>query len=258
MDTSQWADFAGDASDFEYPGDELKSAWTKLHAGDREPWPDAPELQQAWRLYHQGRFAAAVDSGLALGDTAHVVVNKASGIYADYLEEDDDARQAIYTAGVERAEAAIERDGENPNAHYFHAFHLGRYSQSISVARALSQGLGGKIRKSLDRAVELQPEHAEAHTALGLYHAEVIDKVGKLVGSMTYGASADKALEHFREAIRLSDAPIAWIEYGNGLYLLYGDKKLDESNEAFAKAAGMQPVDAMQALDIEYARNSLE
>jgi tetratricopeptide (TPR) repeat protein len=186
------------------------------------------------------------------------VVNKASGIYADYLEEDDDARQAIYTAGVERAEAAIERDGENPNAHYFHAFHLGRYSQSISVARALSQGLGGKIRKSLDRAVELQPEHAEAHTALGLYHAEVIDKVGKLVGSMTYGASADKALEHFREAIRLSDAPIAWIEYGNGLYLLYGDKKLDESNEAFAKAAGMQPVDAMQALDIEYARNSLE
>jgi tetratricopeptide (TPR) repeat protein len=258
MDTSQWADFPGDTSGFEYPGDELRAAWDALHAGDREPWPETPELQEAWRLYHQGRFAAAVDAGLAIGEAAHVVINKASGIYADYLEEDDDARQGIYTAGIERAEAAMESDPDNPNAYYFHAFHLGRYSQSISVAKALAQGLGGRIKKSLDRAVELQPEHAEAHTALGLYHAEVIDKVGKLVGSMTYGASADKAMAHFREAIRRSDAPIAWIEYGNGLYLLHGDRKLDESNEAFEKAAAMEPIDAMQALDIDYARNSME
>jgi tetratricopeptide (TPR) repeat protein len=258
MDTSQWTDFPGDAASFDYPDDDLKSSWNQLHAGDREPWPETPELRQAWREYHRGRFAAAVEVGLELGGVAHVVVNKASGIYADYLEEDDETRQSIYTAGIERAEAALGSDADNPNAHYFHAFHLGRYSQSISVAKALAQGLGGRIKKSLDRTIELEPEHAEAHTALGLYHAEVIDKVGKLVGSVTYGASADKALEHFREAIRLSGAPIAWIEYGNGLYLLHGDKKLDESNEAFAKAAAMQPIDAMQALDIEYARNSLE
>jgi tetratricopeptide (TPR) repeat protein len=257
MDTSQWADYTGDSSAFEYSGDGLKTAWDELHAGDRVAWPKNAELQQAWRLYHQGRFGEAADVGLEAGDAGHVVVNKASGIYADYLEEDDDTRQAIYSEGIARAEAAIEHDPRNPNAHYFHAFHLGRYSQSISVAKALSQGLGGRIKKSLDRAVELEPEHAEAHTALGLYHAEIIDKVGKLVGSMTYGASADKAMEHFREAIRLSDAPIAWIEFGNGLYLLYGDKKLDESNEAFEKAASMTPIDAMQALDIEYAKNSL-
>jgi tetratricopeptide (TPR) repeat protein len=256
MDTSQWSDY-GDAASFEYPAQQLQRAWDELHAGDREPWPGSPALQQAWRFFHQGRFAAAVDAGLAEGDAGHVVVNKASGIYADYLEPDDDVRQAIYTAGIERAETAIDADPDNPNAHYFHAYHLGRYSQNISVAKALSQGLGGRIKKSLDRAVGLEPAHAEAHTALGLYHAEIIDKVGKLVGSMTYGASADKALEHFREAIRLSDAPIAWIEYGNGLYLLYGDKKLDESNGAFEKAAAMTPGDAMQALDIEYARNSL-
>ena len=117
--------------------------------------------------------------------------------------------------------------------------------------------MGGKIKTALDRTLELAPDHAEAHTAMGLYHAEIIAKVGKLVGSMTYGASADKAIEHFEEAIRLADVPIAWIEYGNGLYLLYGDKKVDESNEAYAKAAKKKPIDAMQALDVRFAKESL-
>lgn len=258
MDTSNWAEFTGDAAAFDYPGKKLEQSWDDLHAGDREAWPKDTTIQQAWRLFHRGDFAAAVEAAIAQGDSAHVVANKASGIYADYLEEDDGVKQAIYTAGIERAEAAMAADAENPNSHYFHAYHLGRYSQSISIAKALSQGLGGKIKKSLDRAIDLEPLHAEAHTALGLYHAEVISKVGKLVGSMTYGASADKSIEHFKEAIRISDAPIAWIEYGNGLYLLHGDKRIDDSNEAYARAAGMKPVDAMQALDIEYARNSLD
>jgi len=257
VETTDWTAFAGDPKAFDYPGEALHKAWHKLHAGDREPWPDDAAIRQAWRLFHQGCFAEAVDAALTQGEGAHVAANKASGIHADYLEEDEAVKQAIYTAGIERAESAMRSDPDNPNSYYFHAYHLGRYSQSISIAKALSQGLGGRIKKSLDRAIELEPRHAEAHTALGLYHAEVIAKVGKLVGSMTYGASADKALEHFDEAIRLSDAPIAWIEYGNGLYLLFGDKRVAESNQAYEKAAGMQPLDAMQALDIEYARNSL-
>lgn len=257
MDTGKWASFDQDNSAFIQAGSALKKAWDSLHAGDREPWPEDSGLQDGWRKFHAGRFAEAVTLGEAIGTEAHALVNKASGIYADYLEEDESLKLEIYRAGIERAERAQSERPDDVNAHYFHAYHLGRYSQGISVAKALSQGLGGKVKKSLDRTLAIDPLHAEAHTAMGLYHAEIISKVGKLVGSMTYGASADKADEHFREAIRLSNAPIAWIEYGNGLYLLYGDKRLDESNEAYAKAASMKPLDAMQALDIDYANASI-
>ncbi len=276
MQIQHWTDFPHHNKAFQYDGQSLAKSWTNLHKGDCEPFPDAERVraldpgcadpeetarlwQQAWRDYHAGRFAQAVEKALKIGLCAHALANKASGIYADYLEEDEGQRLAIYQSGIERAEAAVEAFPDDPNSHYFHAFLLGRYSQCISVAKALAQGVGGRIRQSLDRTLELAPKHAEARTASGLYHAEIIDKVGKLVGGMTYGAKADKAVSECEAALKITPkAPIAHIEYGNALYLLYGDKRIDDSNKAYEQAAGIKPIDAMQKLDVEYARGYLE
>jgi tetratricopeptide (TPR) repeat protein len=276
MQTKNWASFPHDNQAFDFSGNALSKAWPELHQGDCEPYPDrerilslepdhedpdtaAATLADAWRAYHRGDFAEAVELGLSLNGPGHAVANKASGIYADYLEDDETTKIDIYKAGIARAEEAIKAYPDDANAHYFHAFLLGRYSQCISVAQALAQGVGGKIKSSLEKALALAPKHAEAHTAMGLYHAEIIDKIGKLVGSMTYGASADKAMKHFEQALALTpEAPIAHLEYGNGLYLLFGDKRLDESNAAYLKASEAAPIDAMQQLDVEYAKSSLE
>jgi tetratricopeptide (TPR) repeat protein len=111
----------------------------------------------------------------------------------------------------------------------------------------------------LQSALELQPDHAEAHTALGMYHAEIINKVGKMLGKMTYGASAGKAIEHFDRALELTpDSPIARMEYANGLYLLYEDDKIDEVSDLYIKASESEPMDAMEKLDVEAALAELE
>src|SRR5450759_1023920 len=80
-------------------------------------------------------------------------------------------------------------------------FRLGRYSQRITILRALAEGLAGRVQSHLQRALALAPRHAEAHVALGLYHAEIVNKLGSLAASLTYGASRDKAIEHFQHAI---------------------------------------------------------
>ncbi|QOC21286.1 hypothetical protein IC757_09485 [Wenzhouxiangella sp. AB-CW3] len=258
MNTKHWAPFPHDSTPFNYDGQDLLDAWPELHRGDQEPLPDDERIVEAWRLYHAGDFAGAVDLATEIGIAAHAVANKASGIYADYLEEDEDIKQAIYETGIAHAEQAISTYPDDANAHYFRAFLLGRYSQCISITKALSQGVGGKIRESLETALKLAPEHAEAHTALGVYHAEIIDKIGKMIGGMTYGASTDEAMKHFERALELTpNAPIANLEYGNGLYLLFGDKRLDDSNAAYEKAASIEPIDAMQKLDVEYAKASV-
>jgi len=255
----KWNDFPHDNVDYGYPGQELESAWEDLHLGDREAYPEQTELEEAWRCFHRGEFQKAVDLADSFGMAGHVVANKATGIYATYLEDDQKRQISCFKSAIRRAEQAIREYPQDANSHYFHAFNLGRYSQSISVIKALKQGVGGKIFKSLQHAIKLQPEHAEAHTALAMYHAEIIDKVGKLIGGMTYGASEARALEHFEIALDLTpEAPIANIEYGNGLYLLYGDSRLDEVSDLYIKASELTPRDAMEMLDVESALAELE
>src|SRR4029453_12797117 len=106
---------------------------------------------------------------------------------------------------------------KDANAHYLYAYALGRYGQGISVAKALAQGFGGKIKNALTAVLKPEPKHAEACTAYGAYQAEVIDKVGGIVAGMTYGAKKDSALEHFQKALKFDpESGIARIAYGNG------------------------------------------
>jgi len=121
------------------------------------------------------------------------------------------------------------------------------------VAKALAQGLGGKIKESLEKAIALAPKHADARIALGAFHAEVIDKVGALIGGMTYGAKKDVGLKLFQEALKLNPgSAIAMIEYANALVMLEGDKKMKEATALYEKAATAEPLDAMERLDVEW------
>ena len=51
---------------------------------------------------------------------------------------------------IEFYEQAFGANSKDANAHYLYALALGRYGQGISVAAALKQGLGGKIKASLE------------------------------------------------------------------------------------------------------------
>lgn len=274
-----WAAFPYDSKNFDYAGAKLEKAWAKLHAGDCEPYPDeadvaaslkaaklkidpaeaATTLQEAWRAFHAGDFQQAFELGESLGVLGASVAVKAGGIHGSHLLDSDAAKLKRYEQLVTLAEAAADALPKRANNHFRRAFAIGRYSQSISIAKALTQGLAGKVKESLDATLKLAPKHAEAHTALGLYHAEIINKVGGMIGGLTYGAKAAVGEKHLATAVELTpDSPIAHIEYGNGLMLLYGDKREDDAAAAYERAAKLKPKDAMEKLDAEFARGQLE
>jgi hypothetical protein len=145
------------------------------------------------------------------------------------------------------------------NAFYLHAYALGRYSQLVGVAKALAQGIAGKVRSSLDTALKLQSKHADAHTAMGAYHAEIIAKVGALVGGLTYGANKDKSVEHYKKGLELNpDSAISRIEYANGIVMLFGKSRIKDAEKLYAEAAQCKPADAMERLDVELAKEEAE
>ena len=255
---AKWTAFPHDAADYTYDAAALKKKWARLHAGDAEPLPADAKVLAAWALFHAGEFQKAYDAGLKAGGGGITVANKAQSIYANYLEKSEKTRLAMFMEVSERAEAQQAEEPKNPNAYYWQAYALGRYSQGISVAKALAQGLGGKVKTALETAIKLQPRHADAHIALGAFHAEVIDKVGSLLGR-TQGASKDQGLLMYKTALKLNPASaIAMVEYANGLVMLEGDKKMKEAEKLYADAAAFDPADAMERLDVEMAKAELE
>jgi tetratricopeptide (TPR) repeat protein len=281
----QWTRFPFDQKPYTHSGAALKKAWPRLHAGDLEPFPEpaalakiagvkadgavpgfkgdfddlAARLQEAWSAFHRGDFREACDAGAKLGPFGASVANKAAAVYCTYLEEDDKRAVRILTEAAQRGDEACRKLPKCPNAWYFHAFALGRYAQRISVLKALGEGVGGKVQKALETVLKLEPGHADAHIALGTYHAEIIDKVGALAGRLTYGADRATAVKHFEKAIKLNPAAaIAYMEYGNGLLMLEGDKKQNEAVKLYKKASACKPADAMERLDVEQAKAELE
>lgn len=277
-----WKKFPHADAAYRHAGASLKKNWSRLHLGDAEAYPEesrlkdlingnpgladqagdlkaiASALQEAWRLYHAGEFQKAHDAGLELGVLGHAVANKSACIYGNYLETAQAKKLALFEEVAARCEQIQQVAPKWANAWYFHAYALGRYSQGISVVKALAQGLGGKIKDSLSKALKLEPKHADAHIAFGTYHAEVIDKVGSLLGGATYGASKDEGVKHFKQALKLNpDSAITRIEYANGLVMMFGKSRLDEAGALYEQAAQCEPLDAMERLDVELAKAEL-
>ena len=255
---AKWTAFAHDDGDYTYDTATLKKKWARLHAGDAEPLPKDDKVLAAWALFHAGEFQKAAEAGLKAGGAGITVANKAQSIYANYLEKSEKTKLALFMEVAERAEAQAGAEPKNANAWYFMAYALGRYSQGISVAKALTQGLGSKVKGALETTIKLAPKHADAHIALGAFHAEVIDKVGGLLGR-TQGASKDTGLAMYKNALKLNPtSAIAMVEYANGLVMLEGDKKMKEATQLYEDAAACEPMDAMERLDVEMAKAELE
>ncbi|MDD3353631.1 hypothetical protein [Zoogloea sp.] len=268
---------------YRYVGSALQTNWARLHRGDREPYPSAgalellleanpalavsvadpamqvPVLEDAWRAYHAGDFAAALELGLAAGPVGLVVAARAAVVYASHLEPDPNRRITILSDVVASCSALVQLAPNWPAAWYAHGLALGRYSQNISVLRALALGLGGKVRSSLNRVLELDPDHGDAHVALGVYHAEVIHKVGAAMAALAYGARREALTAHFERACGLlPQSPVVRAEYARAVLLVWGSPQLSRVHELFREAAACQPCDALERLDVEWARSEIE
>lgn len=253
-----WTKFPYPESPYVYTAAELKKAWKQLHAGDAESFPKDAALADAWLAFHAGAFEKATRSGLALGMAGYAVANKATCIYATYLEKSAAKKLALFETVAARCKEQQAQEPQNPAGFYWHAYAMGRYSQAVSVLKALTEGVAGMVRAGLDTTLKLAPQHADAHIALGVFHAEIIDKVGAFVGGLSYGASRSESIRHFRSALKLNPgSAIARVEYAKALAMMEGKDSAAEADKLRREAVALVAHDAMERLDIERARSEL-
>ncbi|MEZ5626158.1 MAG: hypothetical protein R3E34_01315 [Rhodocyclaceae bacterium] len=283
MKQIEWRAFPYGDRVYRYTGSSLEAHWPSLHGGDREVFPDARRvadqlercgpalshdadpntladlLQSAWRDYHAGDFCAAMTTGHAVGPIGAVVAGRAAIAYAMHLENDPERVQSLLCDTASHCERLSQIEPGWANAWYTHALALARYSQQISIVKALGRGLGSKVRQSLMVAIALEPDHAAAHAALGGYHIEVSDKVGRVVARLAHGASRAEGLRHFERAIVLDpDSPSIRMAYANALAVNRRSRRSVAVERNVTAAAACQPRDAIAHLDAERARALLE
>ena len=209
-------------------------------------------MQEAWRRFHSGHFADAIAAGGKLGALGATVANKAAAIHS--LEVDGDEAGRLLGAAITRGERAMELLPDEPNAHYMLALALGRHSQRISIVKALADGVATRVRTHLDTTLRLEPRHAEAHIALGLYHAEIVAKIGSLLAGSpirrpakprwitSVRPSSSPPVHRSRDRIRQRPVAVGCGKYRN------------QADELYARAAAIEPADAMEQLDVERAQ----
>ena len=246
------------ADDYAFDDAQVRAQWARLHALDAEPLPRSDAVLHAWTLFHNGRFEAAEAAGIAAGWAGTSAANHATAAHATLVEPHEKARMDLYRRITARARLQVLQRPLDAGGWYWLGYARARHAQGIQIARALAQGLGAQIRGALETALALAPQHAFAHATLGGFHAEAIDKVGPLVAAMTYGARADTAMRHLREAQRLApDSAAVLLDFSSALVMLEGEARLEEATRLQEQAAQVQPRDAAERLWVELARTSL-
>ena len=116
-----WTAFSH-SGDYPYDAVRVRRCWSQLHAGDQEPLPQNDQVLQAWVLFHSGEFEKAMNAGLQAGLIGTNVANKATCVYAHYLEPTEKNRQRLFLQVAERAAALGAAEPTNANAFYWQAY----------------------------------------------------------------------------------------------------------------------------------------
>ena len=233
------------AADSPFDVARVRALWPELHAVDAEPLPENEALLHGWAQFHTGLFEQAADTGLAAGIDGWSLANRATAAHAALVEPSEGTRLALFKRVHQQASAQVLQRPQLASAWYWQGY-------------ALAQGLGSQVRAALHATLALNPRHAYAHVALGAFQAAVIDKLGPMVGAMTYGVTARAALDHLEEAQRLAPhSPAVLHECAGALLLLDGRARLDEAMRLQEAAASAAPRDAVERLWVELARTSL-
>ncbi|MFJ3052793.1 hypothetical protein [Pseudomonas nitroreducens] len=291
-----WKPFPYDQQAFDYSGDKLREAWPRLTRGfgANYPFPDAdwvvtmatrhpealektvaagtgfsgkPEeaqvyaekLQDVWRKVFRGDFAQAKKDGLALGVGGQVPGMFAQVLYAMFLAPNQDEKQRLLEEVISYTDEAGPLLNADPIAQFGRAYAKARLAEDLPVPVVLKRGYTSEIPKELDALLAKQPNQPFALALYGGYEAGVIRKVGKLVGKMTYGVSADKMEQYFARSFRAADdLPIGHYEYANALGYVYGEDEEQKALEQLQKAVTIKPINAMEALEVAHAQQLLK
>ena len=170
--------------------------------------------------------------------------------------DSDRQRENLYSQALDDAQAALEADSSDANAHLAMAIAQGRV--------ALTAGTKEKIRRSravkqhADRAIEIDPGLAAAYHVRARWNREVADLgfFSRAIVKTVYGglpeASFEQAVKDFKTAIQKEDKIVHHLELAR-TYV-----KMDRASDARSELETVLAMDASDPDDPMHKRDARE
>ncbi len=219
----------------------------------------AAQLQDAWRALFEGRFQEAKQLGIALGPPGYIPALYAQCIYAQHLARSPQEKHDLLREVISLSDSLR---GYQPVTHYVlfsNAYAKARIAEDLSLSEALATGYTRPMKSDLEQLMSLQPNHLFGAAALGGVHAGIIEKAGKLVGRMTYGANEKTMRKWFEQAMNHTPLPpVIPLEYSIALSRLHGSKETDKIKQLLRKANAIVPANAEESLEMAKVRAMLK
>lgn len=276
---------------FDMPIERITRDWDKLMRLMRVPYPSADYLRirhkkfpdivnadafngdyeqlsrdvlEVWRLFFRGDFQAAMVEGDRLGAVGQMGGKLAQMTYAIYLEPDlkhkhmllQDAINHIRDRGdildEMRKDSRFHNDFISIRCAY--ALGIGRIAEDVPIPVAIGRNYVFKLLSVTDDAREFAPMHPMGLTFRAGIDANVVRKLGKATGRLTFGAKQTNVEELYQRALDIvPDSAVVRYEYANSFLYLNRKRDIDRALEELDKAAAQRPLFAMEALDAMYA-----
>ncbi len=288
--TKPWNKAPFDSRAFDMTHEQIKERWPKLMRALRVPYPSPQYLKsrierfpafkpdnfdgdydklsrdivETWRLFFRGDFQEAMKHGLDQGPAGMIPGKVSQLMYAIYLEPNLQEKHMLLqdTANVVRdygsALDAMKKDKQLQDDYVIirigYSCAIGRTAEDVPIPVAIGRNYVFKVLDAANDVLDIQPGNPLGLAFRAGIDANIVRKVGKATGRVTFGARQTSVKDYFDRALKeVPDVAVIRYEYANAL--LYMDKKrqIDVALEQLKQAAATKPTFAMEALDAMYA-----
>lgn len=188
----------------------------------------------AFDLWSRGNYEAAIQTGLS-EHTPEGLSAAARAAVSDMTLHKGPCADCVKRA-EEIARKALAADPKGALPTIYLAAALGYKGRLIGLMAAQREKLGEQSKQAIEEALAAHPKDPQLLATMGGWHFEVVRIGGSLLARWTYGASMEKGIACYDEALKLSpDDIVINYQFGLGLAAYDPDEYRNRIESAFKR-----------------------
>ncbi|MFZ5722502.1 MAG: hypothetical protein ACOY33_02460 [Pseudomonadota bacterium] len=238
----------------------------------RESYPDfngdfdqlSRDIVNVWRLFFRGDYQEAMREGDKYGVAGKIPGKVSQLMYAIYLEPNLEDKHMLlqdvantvrdYSNALDQMRKDKQFHADYMPLRVAYSYSIGRIAEDVPIPVAIGRNYVFKLLDATNDVLDVDPKNPLGLAFRAGIDANIVRKLGKATGRVTFGAKQTNVKGYFDEALQIvPNAAIIRYEYANAMLYMDKKKKIDMALNQLDQAAKTKPQFAMEAFDAMYA-----